>query len=107
MIGVDPRRTVPARHVDFDVVQSGAGAPGDFHHLTGRFDADVGIALACPGCGRPSYLPLADSASEGPLWTRTPGPLATITLTPSIHHTADLGGCGWHGYLTAGSFAPC
>ena len=61
----------------------------------------VGLAICCPGCGNKSYLPVGDNrgwnlASEEPL-----------TITPSVFHTKEKGGCGWHGFLTDGEWRSC
>jgi hypothetical protein len=65
-----------------------------------------GYAFRCPGCGEEDYLALGEE-NPGPRWSVTAGDVndpATVSLTPSILHR---GGCGWHGYFTAGGFVPC
>ena len=64
-------------------------------------DGVAGLAIRCPGCGSESYLPTGDSrgwnlVSEDPL-----------TITPSVFHTKEKGGCGWHGFLTDGEWRSC
>jgi hypothetical protein len=66
------------------------------------------LAIACPGCGRRSSLPLV--AGYRSRWTVTGGDVrapASLTLSPSIWHRIEDGGCGWHGYLRNGVFEPC
>lgn len=68
-----------------------------------------GYDFACPGCDSRSYLALSDD-NPGPRWNVTEGDPhkpETVTLSPSILHATERGGCGWHGYLTAGVFRPC
>lgn len=115
MTTIDLRRTVPLRLVD-DLDAPG-GQPGDVSPFRASPSPDAmpwALGFRCPGCGSPSLLPLA--RSEGtpshiahPVWTVSGGdPRTTIvTLSPSIHHTTALGGCGWHGYLTNGVLRPC
>lgn len=102
----DLRRSVPARLVA-DIDADGA-QPGDVEALA--IDGRVwGYGFACPGCGSKSFLAL-DAENPPPRWAVTGGDVAnpaTVTLAPSIFHTAERGGCGWHGYLTNGVFAPC
>lgn len=66
------------------------------------------LAIACPGCGRRSMLPLV--AGHRCRWTVTAGDvrdLASLTLSPSIFHRVEDGGCGWHGWLRGGVFESC
>jgi hypothetical protein len=68
-----------------------------------------GYAYACPGCGVRDWLAI-DGENPQIGWTVTAGDAArpeTVSLSPSILHSAPRGGCGWHGYLTAGRFQPC
>lgn len=106
MSAVDLQRTVPARAVP-DVDADGV-EPGDVEALA--IDGIVwGYGFACPGCGAKGFLALHTENPE-PRWTVTAGDVArpeTVTLSPSILHTPRLGGCGWHGYLRNGVFAPC
>jgi len=106
MTTVDTRRTVPARVVE-DIDADGA-QPGDVEVLA--IDGVVwGYGFACAGGGSKSFLAL-NSENPEPRWRVTAGDAAqpsTVTLSPSIFHTAERGGCGWHGYLTNGVFAPC
>ena len=102
----DVRRTVAARLVD-DIDTEGA-QPGDVE--VRALDGVVwGYGYACAGCGSRSWLALTDD-NPGPRWTVAAGDVAqpgTVTLSPSIFHTVERGGCGWHGYLRDGVFAPC
>lgn len=75
------------------------GPPGAFLNQEG-----IGIPnnwrLCCPACGQVG-TPKKDTS-----WTIEAGSfddVATLTLRPSIAKDC----CGWHGYLTAGEFAPC
>lgn len=106
----DPHRTVPARIVE-DLDASDVG-PGCLLPLSPRAPgAPVpGYLLTCPGCGVQSGLYLHPLDPYVPRWTVTAGSperAEGLTLSPSIHHTTAQGGCGWHGYLTAGTFRPC
>ena len=102
----DPKRIVEARRVP-DISAPGL-APGavEVRELDGKV---WGYALSCPGCARQSYLALTEDQPH-PRWAVTTGIPAipdTVTLSPSIHHTVERGGCGWHGYLSSGVFRPC
>ena len=102
---IDLHRTCPLRIVD-DIDDDNT-QPGDVEvrGLTGAY----GYAYACAGCGSRSWLAIgADNPS--PRWIVTSGDFArpeTVSLSPSILHSPQLGGCGWHGYLTKGVFTPC
>ncbi len=103
---VDLRRTVAAQVVA-DIDADGV-APGDVE--VRAIDGVVwGYAFRCPGCRAADYLPIsADNA--GPRWSVDVGDVArpeTVSLSPSILHLVDRGGCGWHGHLRAGRFEPC
>lgn len=106
MTDVDLRRSVPARLVP-DIEADGA-QPGDVEALA--IDGPVwGYGFACPGCGSRSFLALSTENPE-PRWSVTAGDAAhpsTVTLSPSIFHAVERGGCGWHGYLRGGVFVPC
>ena len=111
MSAVDTRRTVPARMVD-DLDAPGDDGPGCMLALNPREGGGPcpGYLFACPGCGRHSGLYLHPPDPGTPRWHVTAGDATRaegLSLSPSIHHTTALGGCGWHGYLTAGVFAPC
>ncbi|MHB1085084.1 MAG: DUF6527 family protein [Thiobacillus sp.] len=73
--------------------------PGDIEFRAYPDGAPGGYAYRCPGCGQEDYLNI-DDGTHG--WALT-GPTDSPTLSPSILHRS----CGWHGYLTAGVFAPC
>lgn len=105
----DPRRTVPAKLRGVEALD-GSFDPGD---VTLMVDEPGGTTTAwgfgCPGCGGACILHLG-TGPEGHTWRVTAGDASkpeTATLAPSIHHTSQYGGCGWHGYLTAGVFTPC
>lgn len=62
-----------------------------------------GIAFRCPcGCGREGYCPFrnAEDVDRHPTW-EWDGNREAPTLTPSI---LFIGGCQWHGFLTAGEW---
>jgi hypothetical protein len=68
----------------------------------------VGLICDCPcgSCGTELFVPFENPIGPGPLadqwgWKRTGETFETLTLTPSVHRQ-DLGGCGWHGFITAG-----
>lgn len=74
----------------------------------------AGISLNCP-CGNRDedhrlYVPFAVALDGTPGgygekgWQRTGDTFETLTLTPSI---LRHGGCGWHGYITAGQVTTC
>lgn len=105
-IEVDLRRAPAARTVadiHADDVQ-----PGDLE--VRALEGTVwGYGYACAGCGSRSYLAISDN-NPGPRWTVAAGDAAHpegVTLSPSIHHSRERGGCGWHGYLRNGRFVPC
>lgn len=106
-VAVDLQRRVRASlGADFDEL-----GPGEMLPLFLEDGSLDGFGYCCPGCGRRSYLGVGPSSSQtwrvvsgDPRDPRDPG---TLTLSPSIHHTTALGGCGWHGYLRAGELAPC
>jgi hypothetical protein len=74
----------------------------------------VGINFDCP-CGnhterwdRQCFITFNNPLDGGrpydtsPLWNRTGDTFDTLTITPSILRSKDLGGCGWHGFITNG-----
>ena len=61
------------------------------------------IAFKCPGCDQPLCISLKDHKEE-PGWKIN---FETLTATPSILHSRNGKGCGWHGYLTDGILKPC
>ena len=72
----------------------------------------VGITMRCP-CGRcesPLFVSFANPIDGGSphdprraaKWTREGDTFETLTLRPSILRSTDKGGCGWHGFITAG-----
>ncbi len=80
-------------------IRAAGAQPGDIE-LRAYPDGRIGgYAYRCPGCGQEDYLPVDSGAHGWALTGRTDEP----TLRPSILHRP----CGWHGYLTAGEFAPC
>lgn len=68
--------------------------------ITKRYSDDslFGIIFKCPGCNR--VISIGNKSTDGgPGWDID---FTTLTAKPSIVHNKKLGGCGWHGYLTAG-----
>ena len=65
----------------------------------------AGLGFRCPcGCGKEGYLPFRDSAKQhGPSW-EWDGDQVKPTLKPSV---LQVGGCRWHGWLTAGEWKSC
>lgn len=107
MTGVDLQRTVPLRVVDALPPRD----PAPFGEATAYNDGSgepAGFMFGCPGCGAQLSLPI--NPRPGRIaWTVTAGDARTgagLTLSPSVHHVAPQG-CGWHGFLTNGVFAPC
>lgn len=108
---IDLRRSVPARIVeDIDALGPGGGQPGDLMPLRRSTDGALwGFAYRCVGCGMETALPV-NPPDAGPRWTVTAGDPMTgagLTLSPSIWHNGGRCGCGWHGWLRDGVFAPC
>lgn len=73
----------------------------------------VGVTFDCPcgTCGVRGYIPFKNPidprAEENPAgWHRHGDTFETLSLHPSIFRPAPHG-CGWHGFLTTGVFAPC
>ena len=70
----------------------------------------IGMLFDCPceRCGNRAYVAFSNPLDGGPpvvnegeaMWQRTGEDFETLTLSPSIHR---VGGCGWHGYITAGN----
>jgi hypothetical protein len=74
----------------------------------------VGVCFDCP-CGNKDedhrcFVPFANPLDGGPRleqgpntgWGRTGDTFETLTLTPSVFRNPERGGCGWHGFITAG-----
>jgi len=103
---IDLRRTCPVTVVDD--IDAPDVAPGSIEVRGAGTDAG-GYGYACVGCGSLSWLAIGPE-NPSPRWVVTAGDAAdpsTVTLSPSIFHTVERGGCGWHGYLTAGVLRPC
>lgn len=105
-MSIDTHRRVSARAVeDIDAPDV---LPGDVE-VRSFEGAVAGYGYACAGCGSRSWLAIGTD-NPHPRWSVTAGDAAkldTVTLSPSILHAADRGGCGWHGYLRNGVFEPC
>ena len=68
---------------------------GDALVVIGREDK-LQLIIVCPGCGKTS------ASAGGHVYNPK-----TKSYHPSIVHNKDLGGCGWHGWLTNGIFKEC
>lgn len=82
----------------------------------------VGVIFNCP-CGNHDeahqcYVPFANPLDGGPAlqpkgwngsggWQRTGDAIETLTLRPSVFRRQELGGCGWHGFITNGEVTSC
>lgn len=67
---------------------------GDALIVTGH-DKLTQLLIVCPGCGKVS----GSAKGAKHVYDRE-----TKSYTPSIVHDSNLGGCGWHGWLTNGIF---
>lgn len=106
MTTVDLRRACIVRVVED--IDADSVAPGSIEVRGAGTDAG-GYGYACVGCGRLSFLAIGPENPQ-PRWLVTAGDVArpdTVSLSPSILHAVERGGCGWHGYLRAGRFEPC
>jgi len=66
----------------------------------------IWLGFCCPRTGKPCGSILVgngEKPADSPSW-RWDGNIQSPTLTPSIN---CVGGCGWHGFLTAGEWQPC
>ena len=106
---IDLRRTVPATLRGAEVFDTGF-APGDVVLIRESEGGPVAsYGFGCPGCGARSILHIGTGPAEH-TWHVTAGEAARpegVTLRASILHDPQHGGCGWHGYLTAGVLRPC
>lgn len=96
-----PRPPVKANQVaDWDDLKN----PGDFLWSRSSSDDPARILFICPcGCGDHTGVPVRPESTPGPVWTWD-GNRDAPTLTPSLQR---VGGCNWHGFLTAGEFREC
>ncbi len=70
----------------------------------------IGVVFDCPcGCDSRCFVPFSNPLDGNPphpsystAWARTGETFEVLTLTPSILRVKDRGGCGWHGFITAG-----
>lgn len=76
-------------------------SPGVFYHIKNEEFQTQGVMIRCAGCGLESYLPL-DPPHGWKLEQENP-----LTLSPSVFHTKERGGCGWHGWLRHGVWESC
>jgi hypothetical protein len=70
--------------------------PGDAIMVT--YPTHLGLVWCCPKCGQNT------ATANGHKHVFNP---KTNSLTPSIVHNKDLGGCGYHGFLINGIFKEC
>ena len=79
------------------------GKPGHFKPWReAGVEGIAGLHFWCP-CGCGALLGVSFVPPRGWTWN---GDLQRPTVQPSILHSSP-GGCGWHGYLTAGEFVEC
>lgn len=75
----------------------------------------IGLSFNCPcGCDRRGFVAFRNPLDGGPplhgeqhLWDRTGETFEALTLRPSILRAKEKGGCGWHGFITAGEVTQC
>lgn len=80
----------------------------------------AGYAICCPKCLAVHHWGEALNCSQkrgdgrcvhhgtGSCWTWTGNPEdGTLSASPSLHCVESAGGCGWHGFLTAGVMKHC
>ncbi|MEO8602671.1 MAG: DUF6527 family protein, partial [bacterium] len=82
---------------------------GAMEPIEDRNGVVVGFGIRCAGCRSASFLAL-EPYDCPPMWrlvSGDPRKPETVTLSPSVFHTKERGGCGWHGYLRAGVWVPC
>lgn len=98
VLGVQVAAYLHERH------ERGEAKPGEWQFF-GRVSLEGihGLNYVCPcGCGRLGALRFRTAPdAQSPSWEWDGDELAP-TLKPSVHSRIDRGGCGWHGYLTAG-----
>ncbi len=82
------------KHIDYINKKGDAILMVGKHSETGK--QIIQLAICCPNCG-------AVSASAGNHIFNE----KTKSYHPSIVHDKELGGCGWHGWLTNGVFTTC
>ena len=97
---VNNKRTVPMKPHDGEWDDDGYTEPGLAHHHTEGPYAGL-LRFACPGCGRIGAINVS-SPKTPQSWLIEQ--LEPLTLSPSIH---CIGCCGWHGFLTNGTFVSC
>lgn len=87
---------------DYDEFE--AGPPGSVTFATDGNGQEVNLCIRCPGCGEKSAMDLSTAerkpGGQGSVWNVTQRD--PLTLFPSVHHTTEKGGCGWHGWLQNG-----
>jgi len=68
-------------------------------------EVEAGLIFVCPGCRQITSIAFRDIDGR-PKWNWNNN-REKPTCTPSILHSKDRNGCGWHGHLTDGVFEPC
>jgi hypothetical protein len=106
--------------------------PGDTWRVQWSGGPMAGYAICCPGCKQVHHWCTANNCARDIPWTVVgsdgqeysgmkcqhegvgscwnwsgSAEDGTLTATPSLHCTKDLGGCGWHGFLTNGEMRSC
>ena len=105
--------SVDKRLIDLNPRFVGAGGEGITNTKTGEEVPErtgVAVSFDCPcGCESRCMIEFDKPLDGGPphgehYWNRTGDTFETLTLRPSIQR---IGGCEWHGYLTAGVLKEC
>ena len=108
MAAPDLRASMPVRVRDPDALFD--LAPGDLVLLCAvKGTAPWAYSYGCPGCGARCIMHLGEGP-PGHTWHVTAGDASHpdgVTVRASVLHAPQYGGCGWHGYLTAGRWVPC
>jgi len=77
--------------------------PNEYCLFTDSSGKLCGLAFKCPGCN--GVLAVSEKTHRGdPGWNID---FEQLTARPSILHSRQGKGCGWHGYLTNGELKPC
>jgi len=76
---------------DYDLLLNKGDGISIFNHELGYEQ----LIIVCPSCGEIS----APMKKAGLRFDKE-----TQSVTPSIVHNTEFGGCGWHGFLTNGEF---
>lgn len=93
--------TPAIRFLNSRAIEAGGNPPGAFCIAVDSERKPAVIRAICPGCGDWLGMTLGGTGWK---WD---GDRQRPTLSPSILHNKKHGGCGWHGFLTAGEFKEC